>query len=535
MAADFAVQRDQDLAQALAISYGTTIDPNQLCHECREWVCSSILLQQWRQRWLRVRGAISQGKQIEDISHDCRQHIEVTWNPAFRASVKTSYHAGPCKERVRRYQELAASRTFAVMHCHMCSILLSARTKASCRSRGGLWLIETGEVEAPIRLVYQPEGQDDLIPLLAHFEPNLQVKGFLKRLVLGALNVDAAPSAQHLLSDRGNLHSDPLSTHVAGVEALSKIKTWLSSCQANHHRCNRYISPGLHLNGGSTIPTRLLEIIDDPLSLRCIPGTFFEFQPVAKYVALSYRWGETSWDDSSLLTKDKLAAWHDEIHFSILPKTIQDAIYISYHLGFRYLWIDRLCILQDCEDDFAREAANMGAYYANAALNIAALDETGAQDPLFTERNPLALQRCYIDILDLILCTEEQLQSSNPPLSVPLASSGRSQHGLQSRAWIFQEEHLSPRTVYFSRSYMFWECRTHCESEPFVLPFPRSYVEEDGNVAQKPDIPEKSRWVRRVLMRSMRIGPAKEDYFLDLWARTLVEYTQRQLSKETDR
>lgn len=34
-----------------------------------------------------------------------------------------------------------------------------------------------------------------------------------------------------------------------------------------------------------------------------------------------------------------------------LPKTGQDAVFIVRKLGFRYLWVDSLCIIQDDEDD----------------------------------------------------------------------------------------------------------------------------------------------------------------------------------------
>lgn len=60
------------------------------------------------------------------------------------------------------------------------------------------------------------------------------------------------------------------------------------------------------------------------------------------------------------------------IPFSQLPKTFQEAGLLLSRLGFKYLWIDSLCIIQDDEADWQRESAQMASIYAKAALTIAA-------------------------------------------------------------------------------------------------------------------------------------------------------------------
>ena len=66
--------------------------------------------------------------------------------------------------------------------------------------------------------------------------------------------------------------------------------------------------------------------------------------------------------------------------FSILTiSTAQfyDATVITRKLGYGYLWIDSLCIIQDSADDWEAEGQNMGNIYMNASLTIAA---AGAKD-----------------------------------------------------------------------------------------------------------------------------------------------------------
>lgn len=53
-----------------------------------------------------------------------------------------------------------------------------------------------------------------------------------------------------------------------------------------------------------------------------------------------------------------------------LLKTFQDAIQICARLGVEFPWIDALCIIQDDDQDWEREASRMGKYYRNAYVTI---------------------------------------------------------------------------------------------------------------------------------------------------------------------
>jgi len=70
------------------------------------------------------------------------------------------------------------------------------------------------------------------------------------------------------------------------------------------------------------------------------------------------------------------------IPIKALSKTFQDAISVTRHLGFKYLWIDSSCIIQDDEQDWKKESVAMSAVYGQADLNIAAVGQERAQKVL---------------------------------------------------------------------------------------------------------------------------------------------------------
>ena len=44
---------------------------------------------------------------------------------------------------------------------------------------------------------------------------------------------------------------------------------------------------------------------------------------------------------------------------------------VTRALGFRYVWIDSLYIVQDSASDWQRESSLMGSVYSGGAINIA--------------------------------------------------------------------------------------------------------------------------------------------------------------------
>jgi Heterokaryon incompatibility protein (HET) len=60
------------------------------------------------------------------------------------------------------------------------------------------------------------------------------------------------------------------------------------------------------------------------------------------------------------------------ITWSELPQTFRDSIDMAEKLSLRYIWVDSLCIVGDCDDDWKKEAARMRDAYKNGEITIAA-------------------------------------------------------------------------------------------------------------------------------------------------------------------
>jgi hypothetical protein len=56
----------------------------------------------------------------------------------------------------------------------------------------------------------------------------------------------------------------------------------------------------------------------------------------------------------------------------MLPKTFKHAIEITRAIGYEFIWIDSLCIIQQDAEDFTEQSSQMGDIYTNASVVISA-------------------------------------------------------------------------------------------------------------------------------------------------------------------
>jgi hypothetical protein len=166
-------------------------------------------------------------------------------------------------------------------------------------------------------------------------------------------------------------------------------------------------------------------------------------------VALSHCWGSSI---PVTTTLDKLDTHKTAIKLNTLPRTFRDAIEITRKLGFSYLWIDSLCIIQDSEEDWAHECSKMAAIYAQATLVLAAASASDSSQGFLNHRELLQSPPIGSDAKHV---WQEQITARKERLELPLAS----------RAWAYQEIILAPRLLQYTKTQMSWECRHGIKNE----------------------------------------------------------------------
>lgn len=152
--------------------------------------------------------------------------------------------------------------------------------------------------------------------------------------------------------------------------AIDTAKAWLAACTGespSHYVCNTPALPEI----ANRVPSRLVEIsIENSSAPRLVETSHLD--GTHRYATLSHCWG----DGSKILktTKSNVDDYYRAIPWNTLPKTFQQAITITRLLGLRYVWIDRLCIIQDDQSDFEVECAHMHLVYLNCFVMVAASD-----------------------------------------------------------------------------------------------------------------------------------------------------------------
>lgn len=145
--------------------------------------------------------------------------------------------------------------------------------------------------------------------------------------------------------------------HSLLVDSANFAKKCLEECLADHARCNKHTETAL-------LPSRLVDVRTRKLisDTSTIPQN-------SMYVALSYLWGRTTFRGTTMSSLAVLAAGID---MASLPSTIRDAMAFTQALGFNYIWIDVLCVVQDDDEDKAHEVPLMADTYHRAVVVLAA-------------------------------------------------------------------------------------------------------------------------------------------------------------------
>ena len=219
---------------------------------------------------------------------------------------------------------------------------------------------------------------------------------------------------------------------------------WITRCQTLHgEKCCPKNKVPLH-----GLPSILLIDVED----WCIVSA----PPEARYVALSYCWGQTA---AVCSLKHNIAALKTPGSLSPattsykLPPTVADAIIFTREVGERYLWVDALCIVQDDNDEKQRNLDSMAFIYANSFFTLVAADGPNADH---------GLRGVVKGVRDRDLPHHQirGLPSGTLMLNKPRAGL-RLDSVWNSRGWTMQESLFSRRLVVFD-GFVSWVC---CEAE----------------------------------------------------------------------
>ncbi|KAI1778514.1 heterokaryon incompatibility protein-domain-containing protein [Hypoxylon cercidicola] len=239
---------------------------------------------------------------------------------------------------------------------------------------------------------------------------------------------------------------------------IQVINQWLKDCKENHSTCANH--------NQKTRPTRLLDIgNENDSSIKLIYSSNIDHALDNHYIALSHCWGSPATPIHRTTKKN-----HEEHLNSIpvkgLPQTFKDAIIVSRALRIRYLWIDSLCIIQDDEADWANEAAKMAHVYEGSYFTIAATSSKDGGGGLFLGSAP---PTSVIFEKNAPVNDEEPICFVRYPLA---ALRNIWEAPLSKRAWVVQEQILSPRLVHFAENQLWYQCRSGIESEDGTMNVP---------------------------------------------------------------
>ncbi|KAF5711582.1 hypothetical protein FGLOB1_4941 [Fusarium globosum] len=286
---------------------------------------------------------------------------------------------------------------------------------------------------------------------------------------------------------------------------------WIEGCNRSHPICKEFQPQQPNWR-----PMRLIHIGSKVQQPRLVIPS-----KTVPYIALSYCWGT---DNTVTLTEATLIPYQSEIPLASLPNTIRDAITTTRDLGYEYLWVDSLCIIQDSKPDWIKESSQMGSIYGSAALTLAAAGASSVQDPLFCRRDPRAVRPCVANIIQ----SSVHHRVSYPWAIYPhqperLLFNTINESPLSRRAWALQELLVSPRTLVFGSKQMVWSCATTEASETFPIgldPKFSTVVNESASLS----------YLRQKLMRASKLEGEPSEFWNDFISR----YTKARLTFSSD-
>ncbi|KAK7425289.1 hypothetical protein QQZ08_008186 [Neonectria magnoliae] len=246
-------------------------------------------------------------------------------------------------------------------------------------------------------------------------------------------------------------------------QPLELMKAWLRTCLDEHSVCD--------VQTPSRLPTRVIDVGSSADDARLYVSRPDEVQ---EYVALSHCWGGSSPVKTTTAT---IGAHQQVLQFTAETQTFADAVFMTRLLGYRYLWIDALCILQDDDEDRLKETCKMKDVYRSAVVTLSADAAADPSGGLFGSMLERATAHRTYPITTIgpgnepaTVYARRRWSPPCDPHSAPHSALAPEPTKLSSRAWALQERVLSPRLLRFFKEEIVWSCYSLGQCECRLLP-----------------------------------------------------------------
>ncbi|PLB35024.1 HET domain-containing protein [Aspergillus candidus] len=296
------------------------------------------------------------------------------------------------------------------------------------------------------------------------------------------------------------------------------LRALVDDCTAHHPDCKP--------REGLDLPSMLLYVSGTLMSptVRLIKMSDIDVFPV-RYVCLSYCWGKTQ---PNVTTTSRLNSYTAGIDTAEIPETILDAIRVAISMGFRYLWVDAFCIVQDSGPDKITELGKMASIYSGAACTICVMSAKSANEGFLRQAyldgsENQSIRTWHADIYD----GTSQAAAAVLEIRSDFSYEDIFDSPIFERGWTFQEALLSPRLVMFfphgQRPAL--RCSTHT-------------VQSDGGlIPAHPKALVNLREVEQVVERERGKWGDYDDQSANAeeWVTIVKQYSQRSLTYEVDK
>jgi hypothetical protein len=269
------------------------------------------------------------------------------------------------------------------------------------------------------------------------------------------------------------------------------------------------------------MPSRLVQVCieNNHYTLRLVQGV----RP-NKYLTLSHCWGKNM-KSSTKTTTSTLQDHLVDIPWQNLTQTFRDAVAITERLGYSYIWIDSLCIIQDDKADWEVEGSEMGRIYTNCDLMLSADAAPDGTTGFFRSAqissNPWKPQ-VWGDMFGAVNVAYIKTHRTFGQMMQSFTSREEWEHvcPLDSRAWCYQERRLAPRIVHFGLDELHWDCvgETSCQCGAYG---PAGLTQFGG---------EPKKMLRKLVEAGCTMKQKQDQWFL-----AVTQYSERELTFWTDR